>query len=325
MVYFRHKSYKFFIKYKDASVKKGNALKRKYRSGFYGYRYPVIYVQGAMVVVLGLLAIFIILYQGELKKRAACSWICEDINEQEDYRAGKINETLLSYMIDTAGEEQPLWELVTDMYFYEQVYHQEFHGTREQQKKIGFLKKEFQKEYESLLQSNAMIWKDIEYFPVAWSVNCDSSWVTYGDSWRFERSYGGKRTHEGCDIMAERNERGFYPVVSITDGVVEKKGWLEKGGYRLGIRSPQGAYFYYAHLFSYADIEVGEEVRAGELIGFMGDSGYGEEGTTGKFPVHLHIGIYLPTKHNREQSVNPYPVMRYLENRKIQMDYGKKF
>jgi murein DD-endopeptidase MepM/ murein hydrolase activator NlpD len=34
-------------------------------------------------------------------------------------------------------------------------------------------------------------------------------------------------------------------------------------------------------------------VQAGTLLGFMGDTGYGEEGTSGKFPVHLHVGIYV--------------------------------
>ena len=43
--------------------------------------------------------------------------------------------------------------------------------------------------------------------------------------------------HEGCDIMAGNNERGYFPIVSMTDGVVERIGWLEKGGYRIGIRS----------------------------------------------------------------------------------------
>lgn len=39
-------------------------------------------------------------------------------------------------------------------------------------------------------------------------------------------------------------------------------------------------------------IKEGDQVQAGEMLGFMGDSGYGEEGTTGQFPVHLHLGIY---------------------------------
>lgn len=91
--------------------------------------------------------------------------------------------------------------------------------------------------------------------------------------------------------MADKNERGLYPVISISDGMITNLGWLEKGGYRIGITSPSGVYYYYAHLESYAEIKEGDQVQAGEMLGFMGDSGYGEEGTTGQFPVHLHLGF----------------------------------
>ena len=48
------------------------------------------------------------------------------------------------------------------------------------------------------------------------------------------------------------------------------------------------------HLDSYADIEEGDTIQAGDLLGYMGDTGYSKtEGTTGNFPVHLHVGIYL--------------------------------
>ena len=70
----------------------------------------------------------------------------------------------------------------------------------------------------------------------------------------------------------------------------------------MGILAPGGAYFYYAHLDSYADLKEGDPVKAGDFLGYMGDSGYGEEGTTGKFPVHLHVGIYL----NRRRAGNQY-------------------
>ena len=89
------------------------------------------------------------------------------------------------------------------------------------------------------------------------------------------RTYGGDRGHEGCDIMADINERGNYPVISVSDGTIEQMGWLELGGYRIGIRSPHGAYFYYAHLSDYAEgLSIGDEIHAGELIAFMGDTGY---------------------------------------------------
>ena len=61
---------------------------------------------------------------------------------------------------------------------------------------------------------------------------------------------------------------------------------------------------YYAHLSSYGQVEIGDEVKAGDLLGYMGDSGYGKEGTTGQFPVHLHVGIYLQ-ENGKEISINP--------------------
>ena len=115
--------------------------------------------------------------------------------------------------------------------------------------------------------------KDIRYFPIPVSKADTSLGVSYVDSWMGERNYKGKGVHEGTDIMADRNERGIYPVVSISDGTITNLGWLEKGGYRIGITSPSGVYFYYAHLDSYADIKEGDRVIAGELLGFMGDSG----------------------------------------------------
>ena len=81
-------------------------------------------------------------------------------------------------------------------------------------------------------------------------------------------------------------------VVSLED---YQMGWLELGGYRIGIRSSGGIYYYYAHMESYAeDLQEGSEVFAGQFLGFVGDSGYGAEGTTGQFVVHLHLGIYVP-------------------------------
>ncbi len=121
--------------------------------------------------------------------------------------------------------------------------------------------------------------------------------------------------------MASENKRGLYPVVSMTDGVITNLGWLEKGGYRIGITTEAGTYYYYAHLDSYANIEEGMEVKAGELLGYMGDSGYGEEGTTGKFDVHLHVGIYF-YEDGSEVSVNPYHLLKFLENNKLKYAYS---
>ena len=170
--------------------------------------------------------------------------------------------------------------------------------------------------WETYYETTCAIWNDVMYFPIPKSTSEVELEVSYVDSWMLERTYGGKRGHEGTDLMAKENQRGFYPILSMTDGVVVKKGWLEKGGYRIGIESPSGAYFYYAHLDSYARLQEGDVVKAGDVLGYMGDSGYGPEGTTGKFPVHLHLGIYI-YPNGEEVSVKPYWVLRYIENRKV--------
>lgn len=164
------------------------------------------------------------------------------------------------------------------------------------------------------------IFSDLVYFPIPYKEG-EQEYVSFDNSWLSKRTYGGERFHEGTDIMTSNNVRGYFPVISVSDGVVEKMGWLEKGGYRIGIRGNHGAYFYYAHLYSYApNLKEGDPVTAGQLLGFMGDSGYGEEGTVGQFDVHLHFGIYID-ENGEELSVNPYWILKYLENKKLQFAY----
>lgn len=189
------------------------------------------------------------------------------------------------------------------------------------QRAEGYEKRDPEK-FLSLVESYEAIFGDLACFPVAASALNEKAAVSFENSWMFERSFGGVRGHEGTDIMPEIREANFYPVLSMTDGTVEKVGWLTQGGYRIGIRSPGGGYFYYAHLSAYArDFQEGETVKAGEMLGYMGNTGYGEEGTTGMFDVHLHLGIYIRTENYRELSVNPYWVLKYLEDSRIQYNF----
>ncbi len=66
----------------------------------------------------------------------------------------------------------------------------------------------------------------------------------------------------------------------------------------------------------------GLEVAAGQLIGYMGDTGYSEvEGTTGNFPVHLHFGMYLDDEDGNEVSFNPYFLLKILEGNRLVYAY----
>ena len=101
-----------------------------------------------------------------------------------------------------------------------------------------------QNKYLSLTCRQAMqnVEKEALYFPIPESDVDKSLKVSFVDTWHMERNYGGKRVHEGTDIMAAENKRGLYPVVSVSDGTVKNKGWLEKGGWRIGIISDSSTY-----------------------------------------------------------------------------------
>lgn len=163
--------------------------------------------------------------------------------------------------------------------------------------------------------------EELKLFPIPQSVTHPSYRAAFEDSWMSERTFGGARGHEGTDIMLDPDERGLFPVLSMTDGVIEKRGWLPQGGYRIGIRSAGGIYYYYAHLYDYAEgTEPGTDVVAGQLLGFAGDSGYSNiEGTVGNFPVHLHVGIYYNDTQDVETAVDPYPFLQPLEA--VRMEY----
>ena len=153
---------------------------------------------------------------------------------------------------------------------------------------------------------------ECEYFPVM--KNGEVKYF-YEDGYGEGRTFGGKRKHEGIDIMASKNKAGILKIRSVSDGVVEKMGWLQLGGYRIGIRSKSGNYYYYAHLDSYIkNLKCNDRVKAGEVIGYMGSTGYGDEGTEDKFPVHLHFGIYVKDGGD-EKSINPFYLLKKLENK----------
>lgn len=266
-----------------------------------------------------LLAFFAVLNTGVLISVSGFQRLQKLVVSQPDFRRQPVSETMQVYLKQAAdpGRDVGLYWMATDF------ENRRFPG---KVSPSGFQKlyRQWRNQtgWDAYVQSCRAIWNDVKYFPIPQSLDDTEDKISYVDSWMFERNYGGKRGHEGTDIMAEKNTPGYYPVVSMTDGVVTEKGWLEKGGWRIGITAPTGAYFYYAHLDSYAELEKGDSVKAGDLLGYMGDSGYGEEGTTGEFPVHLHLGIYLK-EGTEEISVNPYPVLRYAENARIKCVYSR--
>ncbi|MFD3448792.1 M23 family metallopeptidase [Microbacteriaceae bacterium 4G12] len=125
---------------------------------------------------------------------------------------------------------------------------------------------------------------------------------SYRSTFGAGRSFGGRRIHEGTDIFA-----GYgVPVRSTCYGIIETKGWNRLGGWRVGIRDLQNNYHYYAHLGGFSKhIEIGKIVEPGIIIGYVGSTGYGPPGTSGKFPPHLHFGMYKDNGYT-EWAYDPY-------------------
>ncbi len=230
----------------------------------------------------------------------------------ENFRSHNLTKEQIESFLQAADCDLEKYSELLTMYFASEGLQTEPQALADD---ISYVKKYRFEEFEVIRGYVEAVWKDLERFPVGDIAGKPDASVSFENSWMQSRTFGGERGHEGTDIMPSVNQRGIYPVYSMTDGVVENIGWLKLGGWRIGIRSPSGAYFYYAHLAEYAkEFAIGEEVEAGTFLGFMGDTGYSEEeGTTGNFAVHLHLGIYLNDENGTEFSVNSYPMLLYIK------------
>jgi peptidoglycan LD-endopeptidase LytH len=126
---------------------------------------------------------------------------------------------------------------------------------------------------------------------------CPVEGAQFINDWGFPRS--NQRRHEGTDVFAPLGT----PVVAPTDAVVEKldavdrfDGRRDLGGIVVWLERDRHRY-YLAHLHAiHPDLEVGAEVTAGTVVGYVGRSG-NARGT----PPHLHLGWYVD-----RVAVNPY-------------------
>ncbi|MCJ7779679.1 MAG: peptidoglycan DD-metalloendopeptidase family protein [Acidimicrobiia bacterium] len=115
------------------------------------------------------------------------------------------------------------------------------------------------------------------------------------DSWGFARS-GGRR-HKGVDMFSRRDT----PLIAVVDGRV-KFSSNSLGGLSTHLYAADGTVYYYAHLERHpTDISSGQNVRAGTVVGFLGNSGNARYTSP-----HLHFEI-----RPGGVAVNPYPTVRH--------------
>lgn len=139
------------------------------------------------------------------------------------------------------------------------------------------------------------------------------------DDFGVSRSYGYARPHLGHDMMGQIGT----PIIAVESGYVEALGWNQYGGWRIGIRSfDKKRYYYYAHLrqnFPYAEnLKEGSRVTAGDVIGYMGHTGYSRQENVNNIKVtHLHWGLQLifdesQKEGNNEIWVDCYQLSKFL-------------
>jgi hypothetical protein len=127
--------------------------------------------------------------------------------------------------------------------------------------------------------------------------------VSFGDSFGAPRPNIPGGWHHGEDIFAPLGA----PVLAVADGTLHTIGFTKIGGYRIWLRDRAGNQFYYAHLSAYSPLAVeGGSVNAGDVIGFVGDTGDAEGGSP-----HLHFEIHPASMAGLgyDGVVAPYPIL----------------
>ncbi len=134
----------------------------------------------------------------------------------------------------------------------------------------------------------------------------------YGDEVSFDDTFGAARqaavggSHLGNDIFAEFGA----PVVAVADGTISRVGTLDISGNRLWLTTDEGDAFFYAHLSAFSPTAVdGRRVKAGTVLGFVGNTGDAEP-----TPPHLHFEIHPGGM--EEDAVDPYTILLAWQGRR---------
>ena len=164
------------------------------------------------------------------------------------------------------------------------------------------------------------------FSPIAYGYNFNH-YKDFGNS----RSYGFKRTHFGNDLMGSIGT----PIIAVESGTIVHLGWNQYGGWRIGIKSFDGRrYYYYAHLRKnhpyVPNLEEGTKVKAGDVIGYLGMTGYSIKENVNNINVpHLHFGLQLIFDESQFDSPNEvwidvYQIVEFLKQNRSKVYMSNK-
>lgn len=230
---------------------------------------------------------------------------------------GKCGITSVKKAIQDLSSDKSVPELLGDLYQHYDYYHRSFSAV------LG-----------GLLGSYA-IEKGGQWFPCyglkAFSPVAAGYGYSHCADFGVSRSFGFQRKHLGNDLMGSLGT----PIVAVEGGIIEAMGWNRYGGWRIGIRSfDSKRYYYYAHLqkdnpFA-PGLAVGDTVQAGDLIGYMGRTGYSDrENVNNIETVHLHFGLQLvfdesQKECNSEIWIDVYDIVRLLSEHRSSIRGDKR-
>lgn len=127
---------------------------------------------------------------------------------------------------------------------------------------------------------------------------CPADSFTVGAGWGADR---GRRSHTGIDLAGRRGS----PIRAIEDGVIDRTKRQSNGALQIVMRGESGAKFYYGHMDTVL-VDGGDRVRAGDVIGLMGDTG-------SPGAVHLHFEFWRSG--GESDAIDPEPLIRRICNR----------
>lgn len=243
---------------------------------------------------------------------------------------GKFKSKDLDALVEKLKSGSTIDELTQDMKYYPYYY-----------ESYSAILSEFIGEYEiETLQEDGSIIYEKKYGIKAFLPIAKNYGFSHYDDFGNSRSYGFKRNHRGNDLMGSIGT----PIIAVESGIVEACGWNQYGGWRIGIRSFDGKrYYYYAHLrksHPYAkDIQEGSVVKAGDVIGYLGMTGYSLKENVNNINVpHLHFGMQLifdesQKEGNNEIWIDVYSIIEFLKKNRSEVsmcyedtkDYGRKY